>query len=91
VWGLRPSAASSPGRILDAAIAAGFEGIEASLVGARVIDPALRFVRRRLREDRSAPRAVRMAARVGVGQVEFLRRRRLIDYLLLEAVRPWTT
>jgi SAM-dependent methyltransferase len=92
LWGLRLSAASSPGRILDAAIGAGFEGIEASLVGARVIDPALRFVRRRVREDRrSAPRAVRMAARIGLGQVELLRRRRLIDYLLLEAVKPRTT
>jgi SAM-dependent methyltransferase len=89
VWGLRLSASASPGRILDEAIAAGFEGVEASLVGARVIDPALVFVRRRLREDpRSVSRAVRLAARVGVRQVELLRRRRLIDYLLLDAVKP---
>jgi SAM-dependent methyltransferase len=89
VWGLRLSASASPGRILDAVISAGFEGVEASLVGARVIDPALAFVRRRLDEDRrSAPRAVRLAARVGLKQVELLRRRRLVDYLLLEATKP---
>jgi SAM-dependent methyltransferase len=91
VWGLRPSASASPGRILDAAIGAGFEGVEASLVGPRVIDPALAFVRQRLRERRgSTPRAVRLAARVGLQQVELLRRRRLIDYLLLEAIKPLT-
>jgi SAM-dependent methyltransferase len=89
IWGLRLSASASPGRILDAAVAAGFEGIEASLVGARVIDPALTFVRRRLQDQRrDASRAMRLAARAGFRQVELLRRRRLIDYLLLEAVKP---
>ncbi len=89
VWGLRLSASASPGRILDAAIAAGFEGVEATLVGTRVIDPALTFARQRLREtDRTVPRVVRLAARMGVGQVELLRRHRLIDYLLLDAVKP---
>jgi SAM-dependent methyltransferase len=89
VWGLRLSASASPGRIVDAVVGAGFEGVRASLVGARVIDPALRFVRHRLGDDPgAAPRAVRLAARVGLGQVELLRRRRLIDYLLLEAVKP---
>jgi erythromycin 3''-O-methyltransferase len=89
VWGLRLSASASPGRILDAVISAGFEGVQASLVGARVIDPALTFVRGRLHErSRSAPRAVRLAARAGLRQVELLRRRRMIDYLLLEATKP---
>jgi erythromycin 3''-O-methyltransferase len=89
VWGLRLSASASPGRILDAAIGAGFEGVEASLVGSRVIDPALTFVHARLREhDPAVPRTIRLAARVGVRQVDLLRRRRLIDYLLLEAVKP---
>jgi SAM-dependent methyltransferase len=88
-WGLRLSASSSPGRILDAVISAGFEGVEASLVGTRVIDPALAFVRGRLREDASsAPRAMRLAARVGLRQIELLRRRRMIDYLVLSAVKP---
>jgi SAM-dependent methyltransferase len=89
VWGLRLSASASPGRIVDAVVGAGFEGVRASLVGARVIDPALRFVRHRLEHaSDAAPRAVRLAARVGLGQVELLRRRRLIDYLLLEAIKP---
>ena len=89
VWGLRLSASSSPGRIVDAVIAAGFEGVQATLVGTRVIDPALAFVRGRLEADPgSAPRAVRLAARIGLRQVELLRRRRLIDYLLLEATKP---
>jgi SAM-dependent methyltransferase len=89
VWGLRLSASASPGRILDAVVGAGFEGVEASLVGARVIDPALTFVHRRLRDERGdASRAMRLAARAGVAQVDLLRRRRLIDYLLLEAIKP---
>jgi erythromycin 3''-O-methyltransferase len=89
IWGLRLSASASPGRIVDAVISAGFEGVQASLVGARVIDPALTFVRRRLQgEASSAPRSVRLAARVALRQVELLRRRRLIDYLLLEATKP---
>jgi SAM-dependent methyltransferase len=91
VWGLRLGASASPGRIVDLAVGAGFEDVEASLVGDRVIDPALVFARGRLeraRRDRKAPRSMRVAARAGLAQVELLRRRRLIDYLLLRATKP---
>jgi erythromycin 3''-O-methyltransferase len=91
VWGLRLGAAASPGRIVDLVVGAGFADVEASLVGDRVIDPALAFARGRLdrsRGERTASRSMRAAARAGLAQVELLRRRRLIDYLLVRAVRP---
>jgi len=89
VWGLRLSASASPGRIVDLVVRAGFERIEASLVGDRVIDPAVAFVRGRLAAGNGeVPRAVRVAARAGLAQVELLRRRRLIDYQLLRARKP---
>jgi SAM-dependent methyltransferase len=89
IWGLRLSASASPGEILDLVVRAGFERVEASLVGERVIDPALVFVRARLAgADPEVPAAVRVAARAALAQVELLRRRRLIDYLLLSAVKP---
>ncbi len=91
IWGLRLGASASPGRIVDLVVGAGFEDVEASLVGDRVIDPALAFARQRLersKRGRTAPPTMRAAARAGLAQVELLRRRRLIDYLLLRAVKP---
>lgn len=89
VWGLGLGAAASPGTIVDLVTRAGFTGVEARLVGERVIGPAIRFVRDRLEGDRTAPATVvRAAARVGIRQVELLWRRRLLDYLLLRAVKP---
>jgi len=90
-WGMRVAAAASPGRIVDLVVGAGFEDVNASLVGDRVIDPALVFARGRLersRRERAAPRSMRAVARAGLAQVELLRQRRLIDYLLLNAVKP---
>jgi erythromycin 3''-O-methyltransferase len=91
VWGLGLGAAASPGTIVDLVTRAGFTRVEARLVGEKVIAPALRFVRDRLEGDRTAPAAVRAAARIGLGQVELLWRRRLVDYLLLSAVKPDVT
>ena len=76
VWGLRSGAAASPGRIATTAATAGFEDVRSDLVGARVIAPALRFVRDRL------------AARVMLGQADVLWERGLLDYLLLRARKP---
>jgi SAM-dependent methyltransferase len=90
VWGLGLGAAASPGTIVDLVTGAGFTAVEALLVGERVIGPAIRFVRRRLEGDRTAPATVRAAAGIGVRQVELLWRRRLVDYLLLTAVKPAT-
>jgi SAM-dependent methyltransferase len=89
VWGLRSSAAASPGRIAATAATAGFVDVRSQLVGARVIAPALRFVRDRLdaggeREGRS----LALAARAMLGQAEVLWERGLLDYLLLSASKP---
>lgn len=88
VWGLPFGAASTTDEIVEAAEAAGFRGCRAELVGDRVIGPALTFVRRRLdRLGADVPTAMRLACRVMLGQVELLWRRRMIDYVLLSALK----
>jgi SAM-dependent methyltransferase len=89
VWGLRSSAAASPGLIAATAATAGFVDVETQLVGDRVIAPALRFVRERLdaggeREGRS----LALAARTMLGQADVLWERGILDYLLLRARKP---
>jgi hypothetical protein len=53
-----------------------------------VIAPALRVIGQRLSRSPSAPLGHRTAARVMLWQVDLLWRHRIIDYLLLRAVRP---
>ena len=89
VWGLKPSVAATAEEIAAMARRAGFEDVEARLVGDRVIGPALRFVRRRLEDgDRDAPSTMRLAARVMLAQTELLWRTGVVDYLLLRATKP---
>ncbi|HYU93872.1 MAG TPA: hypothetical protein VEN95_10405, partial [Actinomycetota bacterium] len=89
VWGLSTAAVATADRIVEAVEGAGFQDVEAGLVGDRVIAPALAFVRRRLDIERGeAPMAMRLASRVMLSQVELLWRRGLLDYLLLKAVKP---
>jgi SAM-dependent methyltransferase len=88
VWGLDRSAAASDGRIAGLVRAAGFTDVRGELVGERVIAPALRVVRRRLEAGIDAPMTAAAASRVMLAQVELLWRRRIIDYLLMRAVRP---
>lgn len=90
VWGLRPSAAATVEQIVAMAVRAGFVDVEVRLVGERVIEPALRFVRARLAGDRvEAPRLMRLACRAMLAQVELLWERRVLDYLLLCARKPY--
>ncbi len=89
VWGLRSSAAASAGRIAAAAVRAGFVDVRIQVVGGSVIEPALRFVRRRLESgEADAPLAMRLACRAMLAQAELLWRRGVIDYLLLRATKP---
>jgi SAM-dependent methyltransferase len=89
VWGLKPSVAATAGQIATMARRAGFEDVEARLVGERVIGPALRFVRRRLEDgDHEAPAAMRLAARVMLAQTDLLWRKGIVDYLMLRATKP---
>jgi microcystin synthetase protein McyJ len=89
VWGLRSGAAASPDEIVATAATAGFADVESELVGARVIAPALRFVRDRLdaRREREGT-ALALAARTMLDQADVLWERGLLDYLLLRARKP---
>ena len=86
-WGLRADAVASADRIARLAEAAGFVDVRTQLVGARVLAPALAFVRRRLAAGVDAPALYALGARAMLAQVELLWRRGLIDYLLLRAKR----
>lgn len=89
VWGLPSAAVASPERIAAQARRAGFVRVETELVGDRVIAPALRFVRGRLRTgELEAPLGMRVASRVMLAQLELLWRRGMVDYLLLRAAKP---
>jgi SAM-dependent methyltransferase len=88
VFGLRPSMAMTAGEIAAAARAAGLAQVEVSACGDRVIAPALRLAAARLAGRAGAPAGQQAAARLLLRQVDLLWRRRIIDYLLLRAVRP---
>jgi erythromycin 3''-O-methyltransferase len=87
VWGLRTRQLASADQVAAAATAAGFEDVLIRRCGDRTIDPALRLSRTRLARPGGAPSAHVWAARVGVRTAERLRRRGLIEYLLLTARR----
>ena len=88
VFGMRRNAAMTVTQIIDAARAAGLVDVEATTCGDRVIAPALRLTAQRLSRAPAAPVGHKLAARVLLRQVELLWRRRIIDYVLLRAVRP---
>ena len=88
VFGLRPSMAMTAGQIAAAARAAGLAEVEVTACGDRVIAPAIRLAEARLAGTTAAPAGQRAAARLLLRQVNLLWRRRIIDYLLLRAVRP---
>ena len=88
VFGLRPDMAATAGQIAAAARAAGLAEVEVTECGDRVIAPALRLAAARLAAPAGAPAGQQAAARLLLWQVGLLWRRRIIDYLLLRAVRP---
>jgi SAM-dependent methyltransferase len=88
VFGLRPNAAMTAGQIAAAARGAGLTDVQVTSCGNRVIAPALRLAAARLSGPSAAPTGHRLAARLLLRQVELLWRRRIIDYILLRAVRP---
>jgi len=88
VFGLRPAMAMTAGQIAAAARAAGLAEVEVTVCGDRVISPALRLAAARLAAPVSAPAGHQAAARLLLWQVGLLWRRRIIDYLLLRAIRP---
>jgi len=88
VFGLRRTMAMTAGQIAAAARAAGLTEVQVTACGDRVIGPALRLTAARLSGATTAPAGHRAAARLLFWQVDLLWRRRIIDYLILRAVRP---
>ena len=88
LFGMQPSMARTAPQIAAAASAAGLTEVEVTRCGDKVIGPALRLTAARLAGPRTAPAGQRAAARLLTRQVDLLWRRRIIDYLLLRAVRP---
>ncbi len=88
VFGLRRNMAMTAAQIAAAARAAGLAEVEVTACGDRVIAPALRLTAQRLASAMAAPAGQQAAARLLLWQVDLLWRRRIIDYLLIRAVRP---
>ena len=65
----------------------GLAEVEVTACGDRVIAPALRLTAQRLARAMAAPAGQQAAARLLLWQVDLLWRRRIIDYLLIRAVR----
>jgi SAM-dependent methyltransferase len=88
VFGMRASAAMTAAQIGAAARAAGLVDVQVTLCGAEVIAPAIQLTAARLAGPTAAPTGQHAAARLLLRQVDLLWRRRIIDYVLLRAVRP---
>jgi hypothetical protein len=89
VWGLGVHAAATADEIVETAHRAGFIELRTELAGARVIEPALRYVRARLDGPQpGVPRGQVLASRLLLAQVDVLWGHGMIDYLLLRAAKP---
>jgi len=88
VFGLRHTMAMTAAQIAATARAVGLARVEVTACGDRVIAPALRLTAARLAAPVAAAPAQHAVARVLLRQVNVLWQRRIIDYLLLRAVRP---
>jgi SAM-dependent methyltransferase len=87
-WGLGAHAAATATEIALTARHAGLADVRTELVGARVIAPALRFVRDRLsRPQPGVPRGQVLASRIMLAQIDVLWEHGVIDYLLLRAAK----
>jgi SAM-dependent methyltransferase len=87
-WGMKRDAAMPAAEIAQAARAAGLVDVQVSACGDRVIGPALRLTKARLRRVTGAPFGHRAAARAMLAQVDLMWRGGMIEYILLRAVRP---
>lgn len=87
-WGLRPDVLVDDDTMAAQLRAAGLADVTVTRCGQRVVDPFLVFARQRLAVLRDVPRLQRWAARAMVGQWALLRRRGLMDYVLVHAVKP---
>jgi SAM-dependent methyltransferase len=91
VWGLGVHAAATADQIADAARREGFVDVRTELVGGRVIGPALRAVRERLRTPQpGVPHGQVLASRLLLTQAGVLWEHGMIEYMLLRAMKPAT-
>lgn len=88
VWGLSRRAMVPADEIARIAQDAGLEGVRTRRVGDRVIDPAFRYFSQRLDKDQVDERWLRWAGRALVRGWSQLRRRNMVDYVLLTARAP---
>ena len=88
LWGVRLGAIDSSRDIARAVERAGFEDVHMTLCGDRVIDPAARFARRRLPYVEGLSLPERAATRAFLRHIELLRRKGIVEYILLTARRP---
>jgi SAM-dependent methyltransferase len=86
-WGLRRNAVATADEVAAQIAAAGFADVDVHPCGDVVIDPALRVLGRRFSANTAAPRLHRWGARAMVAQWGFLRRRGVLDYVLISARR----
>jgi SAM-dependent methyltransferase len=87
-WGLRRSAVQTAAEVAAQLCAAGFVDVQVHPCGPVVIDPALRVIGERFATRRDRPLLQRWGARAMVAQWRFLRRRGLLDYVLVRATAP---
>lgn len=87
VFGLRRAMVMTPMEIAAAANAAGLSDVRVTTCGDRVIAPALRLTAQRVADPRAAPAGQQTLARLMLWQVNLLWQRRIVDYLVLRAVR----
>ena len=88
VFGLRRTMAMTAGQIAAAARASGLAEVTVTACGDKVIAPALRLTTARLGRATTAPFGQHAAAHLLLRQVDLLWRRRIIEYLLIRAIRP---
>ena len=84
-WGLRRSAVATADEVVAQLARAGFTDIDLERCGEVVIDPALRVLGRRFQAQPEAPRLQQWGARAMVAQWAFLRRRGVLDYVVIAA------
>lgn len=84
-WGLHSASLLPAARIAVLLRDAGFVDVRVERCGHRTIDPFIEFLRERLDEPGDMPPSQRLAARTMGRQWRLLRRRGVIDYLLVRA------
>jgi hypothetical protein len=85
LWGLKASNMSSAATIEAQIRAAGFSEVEVRRCTAEVLDPAIAYLGSRADTHRDAPLLYRAGARLMLAQWSLLRRRGVIEYLLITA------